>query len=82
MNPLHLVCPHCNASNRVPSDKLHAELNCGKCHAVLLDAHPENLGEAAPDSLGRCRHPIWRVGSALHCSRLETTYLLSNSVTE
>ena len=47
MNPLHLVCPHCNATNRVPSDKLQAELNCGKCHAALLHAHPDNLGEAA-----------------------------------
>jgi thioredoxin 2 len=47
MNPLHLVCPHCNATNRVPSDKLQAELNCGKCQAPLLAAHSDNLGEAA-----------------------------------
>jgi len=47
MNPLHLVCPHCNATNRVPFDKLQAELNCGKCHQPLLTAHPDNLGEAA-----------------------------------
>jgi len=47
MNTLHLVCPHCNATNRVPSDKLQAELNCGKCHQPLLAAHPDNLGEAA-----------------------------------
>ena len=44
---MHLVCPHCNATNRVPSDKLQAELNCGKCHADLLQAHPDNLVEAA-----------------------------------
>jgi thioredoxin 2 len=47
MNTLHLVCPHCNATNRVPSDKLQVELNCGKCHQPLLTAHPDNLGEAA-----------------------------------
>ena len=47
MNPLHLVCPHCNATNRVPFEKLQAELNCGKCHQPLLTAHPDNLGEAA-----------------------------------
>ncbi len=47
MNPLHLVCPHGNATNRVPFDKLQAELNCGKCHQPLLTAHPDNLGEAA-----------------------------------
>ena len=44
---MHLVCPHCNATNRVPSDKLQAELNCGKCDQPLLAAHPDNLGEAA-----------------------------------
>lgn len=44
---LHLVCPQCNATNRVPVDKLQAELNCGQCHALLLSAHPDNLGEAA-----------------------------------
>ena len=44
---LHLVCPKCKATNRVPSDKLQAELSCGQCHAALLSAHPDNLGEAA-----------------------------------
>ena len=44
---MHLVCPHCNATNRVPSDKLQAELNCGKCHQPLLTAHPDNLAEVA-----------------------------------
>ncbi len=44
---LHLVCPACNATNRVPRDKLHAELNCGQCHAALLSAQPDNLTEAA-----------------------------------
>lgn len=47
MNSVHLVCPHCNVTNRVPSDKLQAELNCGKCQEHLLTAHPDNLGEAA-----------------------------------
>ena len=44
---MHLVCPHCNATNRVPFDKLQAELNCGQCHASLLNALPDNLNEAA-----------------------------------
>ena len=47
MSTLHLVCPHCNATNRVPADKLQAELNCGRCHKALLDARPDNLGDAA-----------------------------------
>lgn len=47
MKPVHLVCPHCNATNRVPSDKLRAELHCGQCHQALLASQPDNLGEAA-----------------------------------
>jgi len=47
MKPIHLVCPHCNATNRVPSDKLGAELHCGQCHQALLSPQPDNLDEAA-----------------------------------
>ena len=47
VSKMHLVCTHCNATNRVPRDKLHAELNCGKCQAPLLTAHPDNLEEVA-----------------------------------
>ena len=44
---IHLVCPGCNATNRVPADKLQAELNCGKCHIPLLANHPDKLGQVA-----------------------------------
>jgi thioredoxin 2 len=44
---LHVVCPHCNATNRVPMAKLTAEPNCGKCQTPLLEPHPDNLGAAA-----------------------------------
>ena len=47
MSLTHLVCPQCNAINRVPTDKLQAELSCGKCHGALLSPRPENLSEAA-----------------------------------
>lgn len=47
MSSIHLVCPHCDATNRVPADKLQAELNCGKCHAPLLGDHPDNLSESS-----------------------------------
>ncbi|MCX7192245.1 MAG: thioredoxin TrxC [Proteobacteria bacterium] len=40
---LHIVCPHCNGINRVPSDKLAAEPVCGRCKLKLFDAHPVEL---------------------------------------
>jgi hypothetical protein len=35
---LHLVCPKSNATNRVPSDKLQAELNGGFKTVAALTA--------------------------------------------
>ncbi len=40
---LHIVCPHCNAVNRVPADKLKSQPTCGKCKQTLFDAHPVEL---------------------------------------
>ena len=40
---LHIVCPHCNGVNRVPSDKLGGQPTCGKCKKPLFDAHPVEL---------------------------------------
>ena len=34
----HVVCPHCQATNRVPDSKLSAAPNCGKCAKPLLTA--------------------------------------------
>lgn len=44
----HIVCPHCNSTNRVPQDKLdgNAELSCGKCHQLLFNEHPAALNNA------------------------------------
>lgn len=44
---LHIVCPHCEAVNRVPSDRLGAAPICGKCHRPLFAGHPLEAGEAA-----------------------------------
>lgn len=41
--PLHIVCPHCDAVNRVPSVKLPEQPACGKCKQALFDAHPVEL---------------------------------------
>jgi len=41
--PLHIVCPHCDATNRVPADKLTGQPVCGKCKLSMFDAHPVEL---------------------------------------
>ena len=33
----HIVCPHCNAVNRIPADKPAAQGKCGRCHKPLFD---------------------------------------------
>jgi thioredoxin 2 len=41
----HIVCPHCDAVNRVPSEKLAEQPTCGKCKKPLFNAHPVELTE-------------------------------------
>lgn len=43
---LHLVCPHCDAVNRVPATRLAQNPNCGQCHRPLFSAHPIELSNA------------------------------------
>ncbi len=43
---LHLVCPHCDAVNRIPAARLAEKPNCGKCHQALFGAHPVELTAA------------------------------------
>jgi thioredoxin 2 len=43
---LHIVCPHCDAVNRVPSDRLSAQPTCGKCTRALFTAQPVELDGA------------------------------------
>jgi thioredoxin 2 len=44
--PLHIVCPHCNAVNRVPAERLGAGAKCGKCHSPLFQGKPVELDAA------------------------------------
>ena len=48
-DPLHIVCPHCQAVNRVPLDRLGAAPACGKCHQLLFEGHPVEVNAAAFD---------------------------------
>ena len=45
-DPLHIVCPHCNTTNRVPTARTGAGPRCGNCHQALFDGHPVELDEA------------------------------------
>jgi thioredoxin 2 len=46
---LNLVCPHCNAVNRVPSARLADGPNCGKCRQPLFTGHPIALDDNSFD---------------------------------
>ncbi len=43
---VHIVCPHCDAVNRIPVTKLAAGAKCGKCHQILLPGKPVELNAA------------------------------------
>ncbi|WP_035373109.1 thioredoxin TrxC [Pseudoduganella violaceinigra] len=43
MENLHIVCPHCDAVNRVPSVRLEEEATCGTCKRPLFTGHPTDL---------------------------------------
>ena len=43
---LHIVCPHCHATNRVPNERLTSGPNCGACHRTLFTAAPVEITEA------------------------------------
>ena len=40
---LNVVCPHCEAVNRVPQARLSDGPKCGKCSRQLFDGHPVAL---------------------------------------
>jgi thioredoxin 2 len=36
----NIVCPHCDAINRIPTDKPAAQAKCGRCHKALFSGKP------------------------------------------
>lgn len=40
---VHVVCPHCHTTNRVPAERLEAGGGCGRCKKPLFDGHPVEL---------------------------------------
>ena len=36
----HIVCPHCDSVNRIPSEKDARQAKCGHCHRALFTGQP------------------------------------------
>jgi thioredoxin 2 len=47
---IHIVCPHCDAVNRIPSSRLSQRPKCGSCHDALFGVGPAELNE---DNFGK-----------------------------
>lgn len=48
-DPLHVPCPQCGATNRVPASRLSESPVCGKCKSALLPPEPVELDDASFD---------------------------------
>ena len=58
-DPVHAVCPHCNAVNRLPSDRLSDGGNCGRCKKPLFEGKPLELNGANFDAqIGKSDLPV------------------------
>jgi thioredoxin 2 len=44
---MHIVCPQCEAINRVPAERLGDFPDCGKCHRSLFTGKPVSLTTAS-----------------------------------
>jgi len=42
----HIVCPHCETINRIPTARLHETPRCGHCHQPLFSGQPLELTAA------------------------------------
>lgn len=57
--PVHVVCPRCLATNRVPESRLEEAPACGRCHDPLFQGKAAPLGAEAFDRvLGRSGLPL------------------------
>ena len=56
---LHIVCPHCDAVNRVAAGRLSDQPVCGKCTRALFTAQPTDVSSARFDKhVGRNDIPV------------------------
>lgn len=57
---VHVVCPHCQTTNRVASAQLASAPDCGKCKQPLFTGHSVALGDEASFDrhIGRNQIPV------------------------
>ena len=56
---LHIVCPRCQAINRLPADRLVTGAKCGKCHQPLFNHQPTELtGQSFQRQISRNDIPV------------------------
>ena len=56
---MHLVCPACTTTNRIPDERLTESPICGKCSTELMAAKPVDISDQAlPKFLARTEAPI------------------------
>jgi thioredoxin 2 len=51
MSSTHVACPHCAATNRIPSERLGDDPVCGRCGQALLSGQPVELNDANFDKV-------------------------------
>ena len=56
---VHVGCPHCGATNRLPAARIDDTPVCGRCGAALLDGRPIELTDADFDAVvGATQRPV------------------------
>jgi len=56
---MHLVCPACGTTNRIPDERLADAPVCGRCSAALMAAAPFALSDTAlPGFIARTELPV------------------------
>jgi len=56
---MHIACPRCTATNRVPDERLRDDPVCGKCGQALLPGEPVPLTDANFDAVvGKTELPV------------------------
>lgn len=57
--PLTIPCPHCQALNRVPAERMAQHPRCGRCKQPLFTGEPVNLTDANFEAIaGRGELPV------------------------